>query len=332
MKRLKVNPLQPIDLKVSRNFEAYIRSGFLTFVTEDIKEIREIAKWEIGDRVYCVEVVNNKIIASSPSGLFVVERGVVKKIREGTFYCVRASDEEIIVGSEEGILILGPDMSVRDFVEAPGAVFSCDIYGDRKAFGTCCEDTVFVMAPYHMWTFKLGDGAWGVSWNPDGEYLAVGSDDGNLYVFSKTGKLLIKRTLALRVRRVSWRRELAAGCYDPGYVFSFVHSNTLNLVWKKRLYNVWGLSWDPSNSLLAAGDADKKSFYILRNGEIIKEVNVDEGVRSLLWKGNKIIVGGEESLRVYEVLKGEKIIVTLTLLEGGKARIKDIDEEYLVET
>ncbi len=332
MERIRVKPLQPIDFKVSKNFEAYLKSGFITFITEEIKKIEEVDRWEVGDRVYWLEPFRNGLLAASPSGLFFLSKNKVSKVREGVYYCVKVFEDMILVGGEEGGLILNENLGVEKVIETPGTVFSCDVYGERIAIGTCCEDAVFVLSPYHLWTFRLVDGAWGVSWSPDGENLAVGSDDGNLYIFSRVGKLITKKALALRVRRVDWKREIAAGCYDPGYVFSFNFSSTLNLVWKKRFYNVWGLSWDPSRSLLAAGDADTKSFYIIRNGEVITKVDVGEGIRSLTWKEDKIFVGGERSVMTFKVVKGDEIIVSVSLLNGGRARIRDKGREYLVET
>ena len=136
-----------------------------------------------------------------------------------------------------------------------------------------------------MWQYSVDGYICSVDWSPDGKYLSVGTCDwgcsfGSLYLFSKDGSLLWKKSLGGDVK-VSWApsgNKLAAISYEANLVV--VYNIFGKELWRKRLSDhLFSISWNPQGDIIAVGTGshcnptqpEGSKIYLLdaSNGEVI---------------------------------------------------------------
>jgi len=151
-----------------------------------------------------------------------------------------------------------------------------------------------------LWDKNLGSIIHSIAWSPDGTKIAVGTEDGFLYIFNNTGKLLWNEKLNLGVEGVSWSPDgsLLAACGKFGKVVVYTSLGVHVGETEQLGYNVLSVSWSPENMyLVAAGDKVIKYAIPVRalGGSLSKVWEVDPPgyVYSIAWSpdGHVIALG-----------------------------------------
>lgn len=166
------------------------------------------------------------------------------------------------------------------------------------------------------------DGARGMDWSGNGEFLAVGDNDGTILIFNTKGEL-IQRFINKSTKGITgldWNPKNDELVVISDEIYLFKSNGTLLKTIKHRPEKVMMLSvaWHPSGAFFVTGDyGDSVDKSLLQYWDstcsliLTKEVSVGE-YRNLSWnrKGTKL-ASASESLRIWDQ-KG-------TLLSEGKS-------------
>lgn len=118
-----------------------------------------------------------------------------------------------------------------------------------------------VEAKASVWNYNAGSGINSVAISADGEYIAAGSDEDQLYLFSKNGTLLWSYTAGDGVYSVAISSDgetIVAGSLDNN-VYLFSKDGTL--LWSYGTGNrVWSVAISENGETIAAGSWDNKVY------------------------------------------------------------------------
>ncbi len=233
---------------------------------------------------------------------YYLEGGEVLWKRDGDGYAVCTNGERAVVGGRRGASLYYNFTKVVDF-QLFIPVYSCVIRKDDVVVGT---GNGFVMSldrtGRQRWGVWLGWNVWGVDWNPRLKLLAVA--EGKLHLLREK-EVYEVRDVGYHVNRVAWcENNLAVGTCCPGKVIVYdFNKGRVKVRWKSEGFSsVFGLAWSEGCEYLAAGDSETGVLKIYsKEGEVVLEGILKEGVESLIWS-NELIAGGFRRVSAYEVL------------------------------
>lgn len=172
------------------------------------------------------------------------------------------------------------------------------------------------------------DGARGMDWNYNGEFLAVADNDGQILLYNETGELVRKFANEINstkgITDIDWHpnKNILITVSDKIRILS-IEGNLLKTI-KHREEDILLLSvaWHKSGSFFVTGDYgydDYKSLlqYWDENGNLIKSNAISIGeYRNLTWnrKGNRL-ASASDALRIWD--------------EKGNLINEGISEDYL---
>ncbi len=128
---------------------------------------------------------------------------------------------------------------------------------DKKTFKGC----VIILNARSMHTQKLQGipptGARALGWNPSGELLAIGDNEGHLHIFDQSYKLVKKVDTGLRsITGLSWHPKKSVITMVSGKIGNYDLEKDEMQVWKSRKEEMLLLSvaWHPSGEFFALAD------------------------------------------------------------------------------
>ncbi len=163
--------------------------------------------------------------------------------------------------------------------------------------------------------YDNSDLCWGLDIAPNGQYIAAGCYDGNVYLLDRAGKLIQKYSTGNMVDVVAFSpdsRFLAFGPAKENKDVGIINVSTGQYVWVADLGDrARTLVFSPDSKLLSAGspngiitmfDISGKRLWRNSNGGLVPFVNNFSG------DGKMIIVGGKgREIIAYEPLTGRKL-------------------------
>ncbi len=151
----------------------------------------------------------------------------------------------------------------------------------------------------------LGGDVLSVAWSPDGSMIAVGSQSGELFVFSSSGEILWRARLDGYVEKAEWSPDgsmvvagisnfTSSSLYTRIYVFDY--SGTL--LWQSRDLDgyITDLKWSPSGDVIAVSTSSGLVYALSANsGNLLWQKTVDGAVTSIDWnpEGSRLAVGSQ---------------------------------------
>lgn len=138
---------------------------------------------------------------------------------------------------------------------------------------------------------------WTTAWSPNGEYIAIGGNQGNLKIFSgKTFELLktypVEDVIISRLKWHPFQNKLAVITQGQTFKAKILDFDKDNWIGLKGLENSFrGLDWNYNGEFLAVSELNKAvSIYDIK-GMLISRFNADEkGVAGLDWHPKKNIL------------------------------------------
>ncbi len=163
------------------------------------------------------------------------------------------------------------------------------------------------------------DGARGIGWNYNGEYLGVADNDGQISIYNNKGELIRRfpnqANSTKSITAIDWhpKKNILASVTDKIRLFD-IEGNLLKSI-KHRPEKVMLLSiaWHTSGDFFVTGDyGDEKDKSLLQywneKGELLKSIDISKGeYRNLVWnpKGTRL-AAASDALRIWDT-KGNLI-------------------------
>ncbi|MBK8626911.1 MAG: WD40 repeat domain-containing protein [Saprospiraceae bacterium] len=163
------------------------------------------------------------------------------------------------------------------------------------------------------------DGARGIDWNFNGEYLAVADNDGQIAIFDVNGHLVskINHENTKGITGIDWHptKNIFITVGDKIRIFDIEGTLLKTIMHRKEATLLLSVAWHPSGSFFATGDYgdDQEGYQSLlqfwtANGDLIMTNDTSKGeYRNLRWnhKGTKLATASD-ALRLWDA-KGNLI-------------------------
>ncbi|MEW4922485.1 WD40 repeat domain-containing protein [Algibacter sp. 2305UL17-15] len=176
---------------------------------------------------------------------------------------------------------------------------------------------------------------WTVAWSPNGNFIAVGGDQGDLKIFSgKTFKLLktfpVKDVILSRLKWHPFQNKLAVITQSSTFKAKILDLDSEEWTNLKGLKNSFrGLDWNYNGTLLAVSEFEDFVSVFDVNGKLVSRFRADKkGVAGLDWHPKKnvlVTVGSEigvfnhlgDTLNMFKPRSEEVILLCLEWHKSG---------------
>jgi WD40 repeat protein len=157
------------------------------------------------------------------------------------------------------------------------------------------------------------DGARGIDWNHSGEFLAVADNDGQILIFSKSGKPLrkINHDNTKSITSIDWhpKKNIFVTVGDKIRVYDSNGNLLKAIIHRKEQTLLLCVAWHSTGDFFVTGDyGDNQNNYkpLLQfwntNGELFKSINISKGeYRNIAWnaKGDRL-ASASDALRIWD--------------------------------
>lgn len=154
-------------------------------------------------------------------------------------------------------------------------------------------------------------GARAITWNHDGSLLAVGDYEGDLYIFSKEGKLIRKKSIEPKgFTGVSWHpSKNIIACVGSQIAIYDVDADQVSII-EDRPVEILMLSvaWHPSGDFFVTGDYGDYEFsypallqFWMESGKQIRSISGSQAeYRNIYWnKDGSYLATASDALRIW---------------------------------
>lgn len=145
---------------------------------------------------------------------------------------------------------------------------------------------------------------WTIDFSPDGQFFAIGGDDGLLKIYNASNhKLLNSYNLLAAVQCVDWNQgKLLAIALDDKPV-RLLNMETGNFQVLNETTGSRSLAWNYNGQLLAIGDYEGSLLIFSKEGILLKSIKKDNNKTYLTvdWHPKKnIILTGSDKIRIFD--------------------------------
>ena len=235
-------------------------------------------------------------------------------------------DNKIAIGGDDGVLRIYETATLKllKTYEFLSAIQCVDWNQDGKILAIALDDK-----PAHLLNVETGlflqlqetTGSRALSWNPNGDLLAIGDYEGSLQIWSKEGKLIkfIKKDNNKTYLGVDWhpKKNIILTGGDKIRLFDTSGNLLQSIKHRKEETIILTVKWHPSGSFFATGDygdnnEDIESLlqFWSEDGTMIKSLGGSNAeYRNIRWnKDGSFLATASDGLRVWS--KNGQIIYT----------------------
>ena len=158
------------------------------------------------------------------------------------------------------------------------------------------------------WIYETGGTVWSVAISDDGNYIAAGAWDNNVYFLDREGNLLWKNEVSDKVWCLALSGDgnyVAVGCKDKKF---YLFNGDGELLWNYETGGiVTAIDLSADGSLIAAGSRDDKIYLLDRDGNVIATYEADNDINAIrvTSDGEKIVAGSRDKSVYYLNREGE---------------------------
>ncbi|ALU12482.1 hypothetical protein EYM_04305 [Ignicoccus islandicus DSM 13165] len=169
------------------------------------------------------------------------------------------------------------------------------------------------------WRYEALMGFNCTAFDPMGDRVIYGNDDGNLYVFDYEGNLIDQRNFGSPIHACVFSadgKRLAISLEGEGGDKVSVLDSSLEYLWEFLANdNVWSMAWKDDVLAVASHDGN---VYLVKKPTIIWKEEVAEAVNRVSWCGNKLAVSTFKpgSIIVYDTTDIEKPVRVMEYYSG----------------
>lgn len=163
------------------------------------------------------------------------------------------------------------------------------------------------------------EGARGIAWNYNGDYLAVGDNDGQILIYDDKGKLIRKfqNENTKGITAVAWhpKKNVLVTVSDKIRIFDIEGNLLKSIKHRKEDVLILSIAWHKSGKFFVTGDyGDSINHSLLQywdeQGNLIRSIDKSKGeYRNLAWnKDGTRLASASDALRIWDTKGNLKAI------------------------
>lgn len=163
------------------------------------------------------------------------------------------------------------------------------------------------------------EGARGIAWNYNGDYLAVGDNDGQTLIYDDKGKLIrkVQNENTKGITAVAWhpKKNILVSVSDKIRIFDIEGNLLKSIKHRKEDVLILSIAWHKSGKFFVTGDyGDSINHSLLQywdeQGNLIRSIDKSKGeYRNLAWnKDGTRLASASDALRIWDTKGNLKAI------------------------
>ncbi len=260
--------------------------------------LQVVWKDEIGDTVTAVAMTDTRVVAGSVNWYF---------------YVYNLEDGEVLLKKEiPKTMVEDVDITENgEYIAIAGSRFPTGyIYLMRKSGTKTCSE-------------EIGDAVRGIAISADGNYIAAGSEDRNVYLFNRRCGLIWSYPTQESPWGV-WDVDISS---NGDYIVAGGDDKTLylldregNLIWNRTLERrsyIYGVAISPDANYVAAASQDNYIYFFDRAGNLLWKYKAAFSASAVaISKDGERVIASSEDNNIYYLNKEGKLIQSLSLGSG----------------